>query len=217
MISIILRTTIMFFLVMFSLRMMGKKNLGEFQPSDFVSTMLISNLTSIIIEAPELPILYSIVPILLIVCFEIFTSIIAKSNDKMAHILQGNPKVLIHNGIINQTVMEDLRFTVNDILEVMRSKDVFYLEEVNLAIVETTGAVSIYTDPDATTNIKKARIPPFDIIVDGMERYYNLDYIGITESKIDKIIERENVTKENILLLLVDSNGRYNCTLKEVK
>ena len=217
MISIILRTTVMFLLVMFSLRMMGKKNLGEFQPSDFVSTMLISNLTSIIIEAPELPILYSVIPILLIVCFEIFTSIIAKTSDKMAHILQGNPKVLIHNGVINQTVMQDLRFTINDILELMRSKDVFYLEEVNLAIVETTGAVSIYTDPNANTNIKKATIPPFDVIVDGIERYYNLDYIGISESKIDKIIQKENVSKENILLLLVDSNGSYNCTLKEIK
>ena len=69
MISIIIRTAVMFILVMFSLRIMGKKNLGEFQPSDLVSTMLISNLTSIAIEAPELPVFYSIVPILLIMCF----------------------------------------------------------------------------------------------------------------------------------------------------
>ena len=84
MVSIVIRTTVMFFLVMFSLRIMGKKNLGEFQPSDFVSTMLISNLTSIVIEAPELPMLYSIIPILLIVCFEIFVSIVAKKNEKIA-------------------------------------------------------------------------------------------------------------------------------------
>lgn len=216
MVSIILRTTVMFLLVMFSLRMMGKKNLGEFQPSDFVSTMLISNLTSIIIEAPELPIMYSVVPILLIVCYEIFTSIIAKKNEKMAKIIQGSPKILILNGIINQAVMHDLRFTVSDILEAMRSKDIFYLEEVNLAVVETTGAVSIYPDPQAQTNIKKATIPPFDIIVDGKERLYNLDYIGITKEKIDMIIEKENIAVENILLLLVDSNGSYNCIVKEL-
>ena len=82
MISVIFRTTIMFVLVMFVLRIMGKKNLGEFQPSDFVSTMLISNLTSIVIEAPELPLMYSVVPILLIMCYEIFTSILAKKNEK---------------------------------------------------------------------------------------------------------------------------------------
>lgn len=216
MVSIVVRTSIMFFLVMFSLRIMGKKNLGEFQPSDFVSTMLISNLTSIVIEAPELPMLYSIVPILLIVCYEVFVSIVAKRNDNIAHIIQGSPKILVINGIIDQQTMKDLRFTVSDILEAMRSKDIFYLEEVNLAVVETTGAVSIYPDPQAKTNIDKAPIPPFDIIVDGKEQYKNLSYIGIDESKIHKIIENENVSIADILLLLVDSNGHYNCVRKEL-
>ena len=206
----------MFTLVMFSLRIMGKKNLGEFQPSDFVSTMLISNLTSIVIEAPELPMLYSIVPILLIVCFEIFVSIVAKKNEKLAKVIQGSPKVLILGGVIDQNVMKELRFTVNDILEAMRSKDIFYLEEVYLAIVETTGAVSIYPDPNAKTNIDKADIPPFDIIVDGEYRNHNLQYIGISPEKISKILEKENIFLENILLMLVDSNGRYNCVLKDI-
>ena len=216
MVSIVVRTSIMFFLVMFSLRIMGKKNLGEFQPSDFVATMLISNLTSIVIEAPELPMLYSIVPILLIVCYEVFVSIIAKSNDKLAHVIQGSPKVLILNGVINQKTMTERRFTVSDILEAMRSKDIFYLEEVNLAIIETTGTVSIYPDPNSKTNIDKATIPPFDIIVDGKEQYANLTYIGIEESKISKIIEKENTSIKDILLLLVDSNGHYNCVKKEL-
>ena len=216
MVSIVVRTSIMFFLVMFSLRIMGKKNLGEFQPSDFVSTMLISNLTSIVIEAPELPMLYSIVPILLIVCYEVFVSIVAKKNDNLAHIIQGSPKILVINGVIDQQTMKDLRFTVSDILEAMRSKDIFYLEEVNLAVVETTGAVSIYPDPQAKTNIDKAPIPPFDIIVDGKEQYKNLSYIGIEEAKIHKIMEKENVSINDILLLLVDSNGHYNCIRKEL-
>lgn len=216
MVSIVVRTTIMFFLVMFSLRIMGKKNLGEFQPSDFVSTMLISNLTSIVIEAPELPMLYSIVPILLIVCYEVFVSIIAKKNDNLAHIIQGSPKVLVINGVIDQKTMTDLRFTVSDILEAMRSKDIFYLEEVNLAVVETTGAVSIYPDPNAKSNIDKATIPPFDIVVDGKVQYENLAYIGIEKSKILKIMEKENVSVTDILLLLVDSNGHYNCVRKEL-
>ena len=216
MVSIVVRTAVMFFLVMFSLRIMGKKNLGEFQPSDFVSTMLISNLTSIVIEAPELPMLYSIVPILLIVCFEIFVSIVAKKNEKIAQVIQGSPKVLILGGVIDQKIMKELRFTVNDILEAMRSKDIFYLEEVHLAIVETTGAVSIYPDPNAKTNIDKAVIPPFDIIVDGENRFHNLQYIGINQEKIAKILEKEKIFAEDVLLLLVDSNGHYNCVQKEI-
>ena len=215
MISIILRTTLMFFLVMFALRLMGKKNLGEFQPSDFVSTMLISNLTSIIIEAPELPLGYSVIPILLICCFEIFTSMAAKKNNKIAKVIQGTPKILVLQGIIDQTIMKELRFTVSDILEAMRSKDIFYLEEVNLAVVETTGAVSIYPDPNALTNIDKASIPPFDIITDGIVKFENLKYIGVSEEKIFKILDKENKSVEDILLLLVDGDGRYNCVTKE--
>lgn len=215
MISVILRTTIMFFLVMFVLRIMGKKNLGEFQPSDFVSTMLISNLTSIVIEAPELPLMYSVIPILLIMCYEIFTSILAKKNEKVAKLAYGTPKILVLNGIIDQNIMKQLRFTVDDILEAMRSKNIFYLEEVKLAIVETTGAINIYPDPESKTNIDKAPLPPFDIIVDGKPRFHNLQYISSNELKVEKILSNENITIENILLLLIDSKQQYNLTKKE--
>jgi len=215
MLSMVFRTTIMFFLVMFSLRLMGKKSLGEFQPSDLVSTMLISNLTSIVIEAPELPVLYSVVPILLIMCYEVFVSMAAKKNDRLAAITQGKIKILVKNGIINQKVMKELRFTVNDILEAMRGKDIFYLEEVNLAIVETNGTVNIYPDPKAQTNLEKAVIPPFAIIKDGKTYFENLNIIGIDEDKIYRILKKENTEINRIMLLLVDSNGNYNITLKE--
>ena len=216
MLSIILRTTTMFFLVMFALRIMGKKNLGEFQPSDFVSTMLISNLTSIVIEAPELPILYSVVPILLIMCYEIFTSVFTKKNENLAKIAYGSPKIIIEKGIINQQVMKTLRFTVDDLLTAIRSKDIFYLEEVNLAVVETNGSVSVYPDPSATTNIDKADIPPFSIIVDGTTRFNNLSYVHFSEEKVNQILAKENVDIENILLMMIDSNGKYNLTIMEI-
>jgi len=213
--SIILRTSVMFILVTFSLRIMGKKNLGEFQPSDLVSTMLISNLTSIAIEAPELPILYSIVSILLIMCFEVFTSVAVRKNEKIAKLAQGNAMILINNGIINQQVMDDLRFTVNDVLEAMRSKDIFYLEEVKMAIVETTGVISIYPDPNAQTNIKKADIPPFDVIYDGKIKKDNLNITGITEEKLYKILEKQNADIKRVLLMLMDGDGNYNITIME--
>ncbi|MBR5520816.1 MAG: DUF421 domain-containing protein [Oscillospiraceae bacterium] len=215
MISVILRTTVMFILVMFSLRMMGKKNLGEFQPSDLVSTMLISNLTSIVIEAPELPVLYSIVPIILIMSYEVFTSVAVRKSENIARISQGKSMVLVNNGIIDQKVMSDLRFTVKDVLEAMRSKDIFYLEEVKIAIVETTGAVNIYPDPNAQSNIKKATIPPFDVISDGKLKTENLKITGITEEKISKILTKEKTELSNVLLMLADGDGQYNITLKD--
>ena len=215
MISIILRTAVMFIVVMFSLRIMGKKNLGEFQPSDLVSTMLISNLTSIAIEAPELPVFYSIIPILLIMCFEVFTSIAVRKSEKLARIAQGKSMILINNGVINQAVMKDLRFTVNDVLEAIRSKDIFYLEEVKIAVVETTGNVSIYPDPNSKTNIDKADIPPFEVIADGKINTDNLSITGATEDVIYGILEKKHIDINSVLLMLMDGNGRYNITLTE--
>lgn len=215
--SMILRTTIMFLLVMIAVRIMGKKNLGEFQPSDFVSTILISNLTSIVIEAPELPLLYSVIPILLIVCYEVFMSVIVRKNEKIAKIAQGQAMILIKEGVINQQVMADLRFTVDDVLEAMRSKDIFYLQEVNLAIVETTGAVNIYPDPNALSNIEKAPVPQLAVIIDGKVNIDNLNRLGFHKEKLEAIMAKERADLQDILLLLVDGNERYNLVLKEAK
>ncbi len=217
MISIILRTTLMFFLVMFTMRIMGKKSLGEFQPSDLVSVMLISNLTSIVIEAPELPLLYSVVPILLIMCYEVFMSVAARKSEKISKLSQGEEKVLIKQGIIDQKIMEDLRLTTGDILEAMRSKDLFYLEEVNLAIVETTGQINIYPHPNVKNKIEKADIPPLDIISDGKIKYKYFDIVNLTQKKLDRILEKEKIEINDVLLLLLDGDGKYNLTRKDTQ
>lgn len=214
--SMIIRTTLMFLLIMASVRIMGKKNLGEFQPSDLVATMLISNLTSMAIEAPELPILYSVIPILLIVCYEVFSSQFARSNNKLANFTQGKQKVLIKKGVIDQFTMNELRFTVDDILESMRSKDIFYLEEVALAIVETTGAVNIYPAPNIQTILKKAEIPPFAMVIDGKKQYENYPIVSFDDKKLENILKKENMDLSQILLLLYDGDDNYNITKKEI-
>lgn len=216
MLSIITRTLIMFTLIIFTLRIMGKKNLGEFQPSDLVSTIIISNLTSLVIEAPELPLVNSIISILLIMCFEVFISIFVKKSEKFAHIVQGKSKILIQNGIINQNVMKELRFSVDDVLEAMRGKDVFYLEEVCLAIVETTGTVNIYKDPNAQTNIKKNCIPAMPVIVDSKIITENLKSTTYSMEKLQSILDKNNITLDKILLMTLDGDCQYNITKKEV-
>lgn len=215
-IAIIFRTAIMFFLIIFVMRIMGKKNLGEFQPSDLVSTMLISNLTSIVIEAPELPLLNSIVPILIIMCLEVFMSFAVKKSDKLSHITQGKAMILVQNGIINQQTMKDLRFSIDDVLEAMRGKDIFYLEEICLAIVETTGAVNIYPDPNVNTILKKSPIPPVAVITDGKINTENLEIVGYPAQQVDKILKKSNIELDRVLLMTLDGSMHYNITLKEV-
>lgn len=216
MFSIIFRTVLMYVLMIFTMRIMGKKNIGEFQPSDLISTILISNLTSLVIEAPELPLINSIVPILIVMCLEVFITIAVKKNESFAHVVQGKSMILMQNGIINQQTMQDLRFSVDDILEALRGKDIFYIEEVCLAIVETTGKVSIYKDPKATSNINKEQIPAMPVIVDGRIIHENLTTTGFPEEKLTAILEKSNMNVNAVLLMTLDGAMQYNITLKEV-
>ena len=205
----------MYILVVFAMRVMGKKNLGEFQPSDLVSTILISNLTSIVIEESHLPVAYSISAILIIMALEVFVSLWVKKSENFAHIAQGKSVILVQDGVINQKAMKELRFTVDDVLEALRGKDIFYLEEAKLAIVETTGTVNIYKDPNANTNIKKAALPPMPVVVDSKIILKYLKISGFGEEKVHSILEKNDLTPDRVLLMLLDCDGQYNITLKE--
>ena len=216
MFSVIFRTVIMYVLIIFAMRIMGKKNLGEFQPSDLVSTIMISNLTSVVIEEPHLPLGYSISAIIIIMSLEVFSAIISRKSEVFSKLTQGRSMILIQNGVINQQTMKNLRFSVDDVLEALRSKDIFYLEEACLAIVETTGAVNIYKDPNANTNIKKDTIPALPVIVDGKYLRHNMQTLNITDYKINCILQNNNIAKEDILLMTIDGAEKYNLTVKEV-
>lgn len=216
MFSVIFRTVIMYVLIIFAMRIMGKKNLGEFQPSDLVSTIMISNLTSVVIEEPHLPLGYSISAIIIIMSLEVFSAIISRKSEVFSKLTQGRSMILIQNGVINQQTMKNLRFSVDDVLEALRSKDIFYLEEACLAIVETTGAVNIYKDPNANTNIKKDTIPALPVIVDGKYLRHNMQTLNITDYKINCILQKNNIAKEDILLMTIDGAEKYNLTVKEV-
>ena len=215
MISVVFRTVIMYIVVIFSMRIMGKKNLGEFQPSDLVSTILISNLTSIIIEEPHIPVVYSISAIIIIMALEVFVSVWVKKSENFAHIAQGKSFILVQNGVINQKAMKELRFSVDDVLEALRAKDIFYMEEAMLAIVETTGNVNVYKDPDAKSNIKKAAVPAMPVVVDSKIIKRNLSVVGFEEDKVMEIMQKNNLCCEKILLMTLDGDGQYKITLKE--
>ena len=215
MISVVFRTVIMYIVVIFSMRIMGKKNLGEFQPSDLVSTILISNLTSIIIEEPHIPVVYSISAIIIIMALEVFVSVWVKKSENFAHVAQGKSFILVQNGVINQKAMKELRFSVDDVLEALRAKDIFYMEEAMLAIVETTGNVNVYKDPDAKSNIKKAAVPAMPVVVDSKIIKRNLSVVGFEEDKVMEIMQKNNLCCEKILLMTLDGDGQYKITLKE--
>ena len=144
MLIVLIRTIILYFIIVLGTRIMGKRQLGELQPSDLVITILISNIATLPIEETEIPLVTGIIPILTLVCFEVFSSALSLKSPLARRLISGRPIVIIQNGRLNQKEMRDLRFSLDDLMEQLRGSGIFDLSEVQLAIVETTGKLSIY-------------------------------------------------------------------------
>ena len=202
---------------------MGKKQLGELQPSELVSTILISNLASISIESPELPLVSSIIPVFLIVSLEILISSWCVRSHRMARMVAGSPKIIIQNGVIDQHMLKELRFSAEDLLEALRGKDIFELEQVSFAMVETNGSISVqkkfeYETPTNSQLGQKspaAQQPSLPLIVDGAILIENLSILGLNKKWLQKQCEAHKLEPQDILVFLCDDAGHITFIPKQ--
>ena len=140
---VLIRSLILYLLVIFAVRLMGKRQLGELQPSELVITILVSNIATLPLEDVDIPLIVGVTPILALVCFEVVISWLNLISPKLRKVISGSPKVIISNGRIDRETMRELRFSVDDLTMALRSQGMFDLSEVQFAVVETTGSVSV--------------------------------------------------------------------------
>lgn len=209
MLTVIIRSVILFALVIAALRLMGKKQLGELQPSELVTTILISNIATLSLEEPSVPMIVGAVPILMIACIDVLMSGIMMKSVRFRKAVTGSPRVIISDGKIDQKEMKNLRYTIDDVLESMRESDIFDINEVRYAIVETTGKINFFKKTDGKTN------PPIVIIKDGTLIEEGLEKAGLCEKWLKGVLERRGAEKEEIFLLTACGDGSYTLILKE--
>jgi uncharacterized membrane protein YcaP (DUF421 family) len=140
---IILRTVIAYLSVIASLRLMGKKQIGEMEPSELVVAIIISEIVAIPVVDPDVPILYGILPLVALVCFEIIISGLASNFDWFKVLVYGAPSRLIENGQINQKEIRRLRISVNELIKELRLAGFSSISEVNYCMIETNGRLSV--------------------------------------------------------------------------
>ncbi len=222
MISTIIRTFIIYCIVSLCVRLMGKRQLGQLQPGELVVTMLISEIAAIPIEDNTVPILNSIIPLLLLVSFEIISSVIDRKSVKFRYWTEGKPITIIRNGTLLQKELKNLRFTINDVLLGLRQKDVFDIEDVEYAIVETNGTLSVLLKPDkrpatpkTVGKTEKDNGMPCSVVIDGKIIESTFKDCDITEKEVLSKINRETDDIKNILLMTVDKNKKYNIIFKK--
>ena len=158
MLIVLFRAVILYIVIVFCIRLMGKKQLGELQPSELVVTIMLSNIATLPIEDINLPVLMGLVPIFTIVCIDVFFSYLSLCSRGFRRVLCGSPKIIISGGVLDQRVVKKLRFTVDDIFEALRGQGIFDISQVQLAVVETTGQISAYVKPaEQPATVKRHR------------------------------------------------------------
>ncbi|MCR4926220.1 MAG: DUF421 domain-containing protein, partial [Clostridiales bacterium] len=214
MLIVLFRTVILYIAVIFFVRLMGKRQIGELQPSELVITILISEVVSIPMQDSEIPLISGIIPAAVLVALEIFFSFLNMRFKKLREVMQGHSIIIIRQGIIDQKQLKLLRMTVDDLMESLRKKDVFDINTVNYAIIETDGSLSVmlkpeYQQPTASMMKLKAEDNGFisAIIIDGKILDENFKECSMTEKKLNKIISSQKIPVEKIFLMLADSNN----------
>ena len=201
MLASVLHTVIIYAVVIFAMRLMGKRQLGELQPSELVTTFMISNVASICIDEPDLPLLSSLVPILLIAALEILNSTAAYYLPGYAALLFGRPVTVIQDGQIRQDALRHLRMTPGDLMEALRGKDIFDPRQVVWGVVEPSGSISA-----------AQKVAP--LLVDQEVYPENLAQLGRNEAWLDTDLARRGMRRAEVLAYL---GNKESCVVIQKK
>ncbi len=211
---VLVRTILLYLLIICTLRLMGKRQLNELQPSELVSTILISNIASIPIEDQNISMLMAIIPILTIACLEIFLSVISLRFPAFRSAMTGRPIILIREGELDQDALKQLRFTIDDLMETLRGKDVFDIREVYYAVVETSGQINVlkYFDEQNLTpgmlQIKGSQSdPPLVVIGDGKLNPKALSLLSLGEEWVSSTLMEKNLQMGDVFLMTANHQG----------
>lgn len=222
--SVLIRTFILYSIVIMVVRLMGKRQIGQLQPTELVVTILLSEIASIPMQDSSIPLLNSVVAVFLLASLEIISSQIALKSGKYRRIVEGNAVFIIKEGKLDIKAIKKLRFSVDDIMEGLRQKDVFDISEVEYAVAETNGTLSVLLKADKIPlSLSSLGEPaqengvPAVVISDGKYIYSNFYLCKTDKNKIDKILLQNKLSAENVMLMTLDKSGNRYIIPKNVQ
>lgn len=223
MLTTLTRGFILYFVIMLAIRLMGKRQIGEMQPTELVVTILISEIAAIPLDSNDIPLINSILTVLLLAGLSIITSVLTLHIPKFRTFFDGHPAIVINNGKLDQQKMKDLRLTVQDLMSAARQQGVFDISQVQYAIVETNGSVSIMPKSDYTPLTPKAaniQMPEEKlqhlIICDGKLIKTALAEAQLSKNALDKHLKKEKIQIEDIMLLTY-GGGKFSEMIRKDK
>ena len=222
MIITLIRTIVLYILVLVVMRLMGKREIGQMQPFELAISIMIADLAATPMAETGIPITNGIMPILGLLVMHLVISMINLKSTKAREIICGKPSILIFRGKVDEKVLKRERFTINELEERLRDNNIFNIGDVEYAVLETSGQVTVIPKPNKrpTTpedfNIEpKYEGIPYDLVVDGKVMYKNLEKLGKNYVWLKKQTEKFGIKPEDALIVTIDGNNQFFCQAKE--
>ena len=222
MVNTFIRVSILYILVLLIMRLMGKREIGQMQPFELVIAIMIADLASIPMADVGVPITNGIVPILALLLFQLIISKLNLKSIKLREIICGKPSILIYRGKIDEEQLNKEKITINELQERLRQKDIFSIGDVEYAILETNGEISVIQKPEKRNVIPEDLniLPdyegiPYDLVIDGKIMQDNLKKIGKDINWLTKETKKFNIKPEEALIITYDGKGQIFCQRKE--
>ena len=216
------RTGFLYLVLILSIRMMGKRQIGQMEASEFVVTMLVANLASIPMQDSAIPLYSGLLPILVVLGMELSLSGLILRSVWVRRFFCGKPVILIDNGKVLLENLRRTRVTLDELTGHLRQKDVLDIQTVQFAILETDGSLSVFPYPDQRpATAQEAGIPvqaqylPITIVEDGYVSKENLKKAGKNQAWLDKTLQKQKATRQETRLLTVDQSGHLVFLRKE--
>lgn len=218
------RTLFLYLVLIFAVRLMGKRQIGEMEPAEFVVTMLVANLAAIPMQDGAIPLYSGLVPILTVLGMELVLSGLILRSVRLRQLLCGKPVILIDNGKILQENLKSARINLDELTGQLRAKDVLDIRTVQFAILETSGDLSVFPYPkEKPASAKDAGVQatgqhlPVTVVEDGYLSRENLERAKKDKVWLEKVLSQHNCGIQDTFLLTVDESGRVVWLGKEIK
>lgn len=215
MFATIIRTIIVYFYLIIAMRLTGKRQIGQMQMSEFVTALLLSELAALPIADLSIPLFSSLIPIILLLCLEISIPFLANKIPIFKKMIDGTPSIIIKKGQLDQNELERLRLSVDELLSELRLKNITDISDVEYAILEQNGQLSVITRTELDTVTKKdlGIHPPesgfaHPLIISGHLSNFNLSLTGKNKKWVKKQLGSKKI--KDILLFTIDDSGQIN-------
>ncbi len=216
------RAILLYIIVLIVMRLMGKREIGQLQPFELAISIMIADLASIPMTDTGVPISNGIIPILGLLVMHLVISVVNLKSIKAREIICGKPRILIYRGKIDEKALKKERFTINELEERLRGNNVVNLGDVEYAILETSGNITVIQKPEKRNTIPEDfNIVPdyegisYDLVVDGKIMDENLKKLGKNYQWLKKQVEKFNIRPEEALVVTIDGKGQIFCQEKE--